>query len=175
MRTSAPAAATALALGATVLFLGTAPASAETAPNPSASAAQSPFVEVNPSTVPAGEQVAIRASCVENLLAATVTGSPSGTLTVKPDHGFLTATTIVPVTAKVGDYQLTLTCPDKKTIATGVLHVVVPLAPSHGPATGGGGTAPGRDTPLLIGGGLAAMVAGLVLAAVSFRRRGRFG
>jgi hypothetical protein len=173
MRTSAPAAA-ALALGASVLFLGAAPASAGTAPSPSASA-QTAFVEINPSTVPAGDQITIRASCVENLVAATVTGSPSGTISVKPNHGFLTATTVIPTTAKIGDYRLTLTCPDKKTIATADLHVVVRLVPSRGPATGGGGTAPGRDTPLLIGGGLAAMVAGLVLAAVSFRRRGRFG
>jgi hypothetical protein len=68
---------------------------------------------------------------------------------------------------------VTLRCPDGQT-ATSVLHVVARVAPTRGPATGGGGTAPGRTTPMWIGGGLAAIAAGLVLAVVSARRR-RFG
>jgi len=178
MRTSVPAAVAALALGTSVLLIGTAPASADTdaaAPSPSRSPAQNPFVEAIPSTVPAGEQITIRASCVDNRTAATVTGSPAGTVTVNPDHGLLTARRVIPATTKAGDYQLTLACPDKKTTATGVLHVLAGVRPSQGPATGGGGTAPGRDAPLLIGGGLTAMLTGLGLAAASFLRRRRLG
>ena len=177
MRTSVPAAIAAFALG-TALFAGAAPASAGTevaAPSPSTSPAQNPFVEANPSTVRAGDEITLRASCIENLANGTVTGSPSGTVTVKPDHGFLTAKTVVPDTTDVGDYQLRLTCPDNKTTATGVLHVVARVEPAQGPATGGGGTAPGRNAPLLIGAGAAALVLGLVLAAASFLRRWRFG
>jgi hypothetical protein len=131
-------------------------------------------VEANPSTARAGDEITLRASCVENLANATVTGSPFGTATVKPDHGFLTAQAVIPTTTDVGDYLLTLTCPDKTT-ATGVLHVVAKVEPAQGPATGGGGTAPGRNAPLLIGGGAAALVLGLVLAAASLIRRRRFG
>jgi hypothetical protein len=174
MRTSVPAAMAALALGTSVL-LGATPAAGALAPSPSTSPAQNPFVEANPSTTRAGDEITLRASCIENLANATVTGSPFGTVTVKPDHNFLTAKTVIPTTTEVGDYQLRLTCPDNKTTATGVLHVVARVEPTQGPATGGGGTAPGRNSPLLIGGGLAAVALGLVLAAASVVRRRRFG
>jgi hypothetical protein len=163
MRTSVPAAVVALALGLPVLVLDAAPAQAA-----------SIFVETNPSTAPAGDEVTLRASCTDNLAPATVTGGPFGTVTVQPQYGFLTATARIPTTTKVGDYQLKLTCPDKKT-ATTKLHVVARVEPSQGPATGGGGTAPGRSAPMLIGGGLIAIVAGLALAISSIRRRRRFG
>jgi hypothetical protein len=176
MRTSVPAAMAAFALGACLLLAGAAPASAAPAPSPSTSPAQNPFVEANPSTARAGDEITLRASCVENLANATVTGSPFGTVTVKPDHGFLTAQAVIPTTTDVGDYLLTLTCPDTKTApASGVLHVVARVEPAQGPATGGGGTAPGRNAPLLIGGGALALVLGLVLAAASLIRRRRFG
>jgi hypothetical protein len=165
----------AFALGASLLFAGAGPASAAPAPSPSSSPAQNPFVEANPSTTRAGDEITLRASCVENLANASVTGDPFGTVTVKPDHGFLTAKTVIPTTTDVGDYQLTLACPDNKTTAIGVLHVVARVEPTQGPATGGGGTAPGRNAPLLIGGGGAALILGLVLAAASLIRRRRFG
>ena len=175
MRTSVPAAMAALALGTSILLNAATPASAAVAPSPSTSPAQKPFVEANPSTARAGDEITLRASCVENLANATVTGSPSGTVTVRPDHGFLTAKTVLPTTTDVGDYLLRLTCPDNVTTATGVLHVVARVEPNQGPATGGGGTAPGRNAPLLIGGGAAALLLGMVLAAVSLIRRRRFG
>jgi hypothetical protein len=161
MRTSVPAALAALVLGLPVLFLGAAPAQAA-----------SIFVETNPSTARPSDQIGVRASCTDNLNAATVAGGPLGTLTVQPRYGFLTATTRVPPGTKVGDYTITLTCPDKKT-ATSTLHVVARVTPARGPATGGGGLAPGRSAPMLIGGGLTAIVAGLILS-ISMRRRRRF-
>jgi hypothetical protein len=112
----------------------------------------------------------VRASCTDNLAAATVTSTPLGKLTVSPRYGFLTATARVPATTKPGDYQVGLRCPDGKT-ATSTLHVVAKVVPSRGPATGGGGTAPGRSAPALIGGGLTAIAAGLALAVVNLRRR----
>jgi hypothetical protein len=164
MRTSVPAALAALAVGLPVLFLDAAPARAA-----------SIFVETNPSTVRAGDEISLRASCTDNLTAATVTGSPSGTVTVEPRFGFLTATTRIPTTTKAGAYKIRLTCPDKKTTATSTLHVVARVAPTRGPATGGGGTATGRSAPMLIGGGLTAIVMGVALAVASFLRRRRFG
>jgi hypothetical protein len=161
MRTSVPAALAALVLGLPVLVLDATPARAA-----------SIFVEINPSTARPGDEVSLRASCTDNLNAATVTGGPFGTVTVQPRFGFLTANTRVPTTTRARDYRVTLHCPDGKT-ASGDLHVVARVEPTRGPATGGGGTAPGRSAPMLIGGGLTAIVAGLVLA-VSSRRRRRF-
>jgi len=159
MRRFVPAAMAALALGLSVPFLVATPASATAV-----------FVETNPSTARAGDEVGVRASCTDNLAAATVTAAPFGEVTVSPRYGFLTTTTKVAAGTKPGDYPLNLRCPDGKT-ATGTLHVVAKIVPSRGPATGGGGTAPGRNAPALIGGGLAAIVAGLVLAVVNVRRR----
>lgn len=162
MRTRIPAAVAALVIGLPVLLVDAAPARAAAV-----------FVELNPSTVPTGDEVGVRASCDDNLQAATVTADPVGTIQVKPSFGFLTATTRIPKTTRPGDYRVSLRCPDGQT-ATSTLHVVARVRPSRGPATGGGGTAPGRQAPMLIGGGVAAIAAGLVLAAVSLRRR-RFG
>ncbi|GAA4598804.1 hypothetical protein BJY16_002846 [Actinoplanes octamycinicus] len=128
------------------------------------------FVELNPSTVPAGDHVSLRASCTDNLQPATVTVEGVGPVRVKPEFGFLTATAKVPGDTEAGDYTATLQCPDGKT-ATATMHVVVAFAPSRGPATGGGGTAPERTAALLVGGGLTILVAGLGLAVLSTRRR----
>ncbi|MFG1989765.1 hypothetical protein ACGFJ7_07260 [Actinoplanes sp. NPDC048988] len=161
MRISVPAALAALLLG---LFVPIAVVDAAPA------RAAAIFLEVNPSTVPAGDDLALRASCDDNLKAATVTSGLFGTVTVAPQYGFLTATVRVPSGTRPGDYRAELRCPDgHTTIAT--VHVVAKVEPARGPATGGGGTAPGRNAPALIGGGLAVIVAGLVLGVVALRRR----
>jgi hypothetical protein len=159
MRTSVPAVLAALAFGLPVLFLDAAPAQAAAL-----------YVETTPSTARPGDEVGIRASCTDNLTAATVTSDALGTVSVKPNFGLLTATVTLGATVKPGDYRVNLTCPDKKTAST-TLHVVARVEPSRGPATGGGGTAPNRSAPMLIGGGVTALIAGLVLAAQSARRR----
>jgi hypothetical protein len=128
------------------------------------------FVELNPSTVRVGDEFALRASCDDNLKSATVRGEPIGSVTVEPEFGFLTATVRVPAGTKPGDYPVALICPEGAG-ATGVLHVVAKVEPSRGPATGGGGTADGPVGPVLIGTGLALVLAGLALGTVSLRRR----
>jgi hypothetical protein len=159
MRTSVPAALAALALGVPVLFLDAAPAQAAAL-----------YVEITPTTARPGDQIGIRASCTDNINPATVTSPALGNVRVKPDTGLLTATVVLGKAVKPGDYTVELLCPDKKT-ATATLHVVARVEPTRGPATGGGGTAPNRSAPMLIGGGVTAVVAGLVLAAQSVRRR----
>jgi hypothetical protein len=159
MRTPVPAALTALALAVPIVLIDVSPAQAAGV-----------FVEVNPSTVRAGDQIGIRASCDDNLKAATVTADPTGAIVVSPRYGFLTATARVPESTDAGDYEVSLKCPDGKT-AKSTLHVVVKVEPVRGPATGGGGTAPGRPAPFLIGGGLVALAAGLALSVVATRRR----
>ena len=158
MRTSVRVAVAAAAVGLS-LTAGAAPAHAAAV-----------FVETNPSTVRTGDEIGLRASCTDNLVAATVTSDVFASVTVEPSFGFLTATTRVPATTKPGDYRVNLRCPDGRT-ASSVLHVVARVEPTRGPATGGGGTAPGGSAPMMIGGGLAAIAAGLALALVSLRRR----
>ena len=163
MRMSVPAALAALALSPSVLFapmLDARPAAARAAI----------FLETNPSTVPAGDEVGLRASCDDNLKAATVSADLFGTVTVEPRYGFLTATARVPATTRPGDYRVELRCPDGRTAST-TLYVVAKVEPARGPATGGGGTAPGGAAPMLIGGGLAVLAAGLALGVLSLRRR----
>jgi len=161
MRRFVPATVAAFVLGLAVLFL---PLSGSPA------WAASVFVETTPSTARAGDEIGVRASCTDNLKAATVTAAPLGKVTVAPRYGFLTTTAKLPANTRTGDYTVSLTCPDGKK-ATSTLHVVAKVEPSRGPATGGGGTAPGRSAPALIGGGLTAIVAGVALAIVSLRRR----
>jgi hypothetical protein len=169
MRTSVPAALAAFVLGlpvlsVPVLLAGAAPARA----------AASVFLEINPSTVAAGDEVALRGSCDDNLKSATVNSALFGTVTVTPKYGFLTVTVTVPAHTRPGDYILDLHCPEGNKTAAATLHVVAKVAPSQGPATGGGGMAPGRQAPALIGGGLVVFAAGLVLGGLALRRR-RFG
>ena len=159
MRASVPAALAALALTAPAVLITGSPAHAAAV-----------FVETNPSTVRAGDEVGLRASCDDNLTAATVTSEPLGTVTVSPRYGFLTATARVPRTTDPGDYEVNLRCPDGKT-AQSTLHVVVRVEPARGPATGGGGTAGGGSASMLIGGGATAVAAGIALGLVALRRR----
>jgi hypothetical protein len=167
MRMSVPAALAAFVLAQPVLL-----GAALSVQAPAAHAAASIFLETNPSTVPAGNEVALRASCDDNLKSATVTSGLFGTVTVSPKFGFLTTTVTVPASTRPGDYQLDLHCPQAGVkIASSMLHVVAKVAPARGPATGGGGMAPGRNAPVLIGGGLAVFAAGLVLGGLSLRRR----
>lgn len=162
MRRSVPAALAAMAFGLPIVFVGS--------PAPAVAV----FLEVNPSTVQAGEQVGLRASCNDNLGSATVSSGIFGTVKVtRTEGGFLQAVVKVPASTAPGDYQVDLTCSDK-TKASAKLHVVAKVQPTRGPATGGGGTAPGRNAPLLIGAGSTLLAAGAVLAAMALRRR-RFG
>ena len=160
MRLSVPVAAAVFATGLPVAVLL----------DSSAARAAAVFVETNPSTVRAGDEIGLRASCDDNLKEATVTAPPFGTVTVAPEFGFLTATARVPANIRAGSYRVDLRCPDGRT-ASSTMHVVTRVEPTRGPATGGGGTAPGRTASVLLGGGAAAVLAGLALAVVSARRR----
>jgi hypothetical protein len=158
-RSTVPAAVAALALGVPLALTPGAPARAAGA-----------FVETNPSTVQAGDDIGLRAGCNDNLTAATVTSDAFGTVTVAPHYGFLTATVRVPARTKAADFRVLLDCPGVES-ATTTLHVIARVRPSRGPATGGGGTAGGGTAPVLIGGGIAVMAGGLLLGALTLRRR----
>ncbi|MFI5496902.1 hypothetical protein [Actinoplanes sp. NPDC051859] len=159
MRPFVPAAIATLALtGLPVLLPG----------SPAAAAAV--FVETNPSTTRAGDEIGIRASCDDNLTAARVTTTPLGEVTVSPRYGFLTATARVPATTDPGEYEVELRCADGKTAKT-TLHVVARIEPARGPATGFGGSASGVTAPVLISGGATALCAGIIVGVLALRRR----
>ncbi|GAB3803485.1 hypothetical protein [Micromonospora zhanjiangensis] len=128
-------------------------------------------MQVNPSTVQAGFLAGIRASCVDNSKPATVESTAFGRVTAQPQDGVLTAAALVPEDTKPGTYRVKLSCPDGKSAATNLV-VVAAGRPTRGPATGFGGTA-GQGPPggWLVTGGIAATVAGLLLALVALRRR----
>jgi hypothetical protein len=153
-------AAVALALGASLPAVrGAAPARAAAV-----------FVEVNPSTVEAGNQVGIRASCPNNSVAATVRSDAFGEVTVKPQYGFLVVAIRVPASRPTRTYTVRLICPDGSEATTN-LHVVGRTRPTRGPATGFGGTAGDGSGGLLLGGGLVALAVGVTLGLLTLRRR----
>lgn len=169
--TTRPAALAArLALAATVLAgLGVGTAA-------EAAAAQvDVFVEVNPSTIQAGFQVGIRASCGEDLNPASVKSGAFGELTLTPQQGsrLMIGQATIPSTTRAGEYKVDLRCANGAT-ATAELFVLDMSQPTRGPKTGGGGTAGGgfgaAGPVLLAGAGAAALGAGAVLL-VGLRRR----
>jgi hypothetical protein len=128
------------------------------------------FIEVNPSTVEAGNQIGIRASCPDNNAAAIVRSDAFGQVTVSPQYGFLTATIRVPADREARTYAVRLTCAEGSEAVVN-LYVVNKNRPTQGPATGFGGMA-GRDSgTLLIGVGLAAIIVGAGLGLITLRRR----
>jgi hypothetical protein len=164
VRTAARAAAglASLALAAGIVASGAGPAQAVPV-----------FVEVNPSTVQAGSQVSIRASCNDNVNPAVVQSDAFGQVTVTPQGGFLTGMATIPPTRRPREYRVRLTCSDGAT-ATTTLVVLAAGTPTRGPATGGGGTA-GATGGFMIAGGVAALgiAAGLGLLARHRRRADR--
>ncbi|MEU7585525.1 hypothetical protein AB0A95_04410 [Micromonospora sp. NPDC049230] len=129
------------------------------------------FVEVSPSTVQPGYLVGIRASCQDNSVGATVVSDAFGAVGVQPQGGVLTAAPMVRERTRPGNYRVKLECRDGETAST-MLQVVkkVPAHPSRGPATGFGGGADGMTGKLLLPGGAALTVTGLILAIVALRR-----
>lgn len=141
---------------------------------PAAAAAQEEvFVEVNPSTIQAGFQVGIRASCGDDLNPATVRSDAFRELTLTPRPGsrMLAGSATVPSSTRPGQYRVNLRCVDGAT-ATAELFVLNMAQPTRGPKTGGGGTAGaglGQVGILLAGAGAAALAGGMLL--LGYRRR----
>ncbi|MGW4498344.1 hypothetical protein ACWENR_06955 [Micromonospora sp. NPDC004336] len=127
------------------------------------------FVEVSPSTVEPGFLVGIRASCRDNSIPATVVSDAFGRVQVQPQRGLLTATPMVRERTRPGNYRIKLECRDGETAST-MLQVVKAVKPSRGPATGFGGGAGGFTGGLLLPGGIALTVTGIVLAVLAARR-----
>jgi hypothetical protein len=138
-------------------------------------AAGNTFVEVNPNTAEAGSRVNIRASCDDgNNRQANVQSDAFGRVMLRPDNGFLTGAVTIPGSKPPGTYGVNLTCQNNNTANT-TLTVVNMSKPSQGPATGGGGTAGGGARPMVLAGGLAAIVVGVGVGLVARHRRTGMG
>ncbi|MFI6234206.1 hypothetical protein ACIBD9_11685 [Micromonospora sp. NPDC050784] len=129
------------------------------------------FVEVSPSTVQPGYLVGLRASCRDNSVGATVVSDAFGAVGVQPQGGVLTAAPMVRERTRPGNYRVKLECRDGETAST-MLQVVkkIPVQPSRGPATGFGGSSGGMTGKLLLPGGAALTITGLILAVMALRR-----
>jgi hypothetical protein len=175
LTTLAPAAAFTSAAPATRAEQLAAPIGLAAAPTGLAGGAPNDvFVEVNPSTIEAGNRVGVRASCPDNNKPATVRSDVFGRVTVEPRFDFLTASVMVPDNQDPRSFTVRLTCPEGET-ATATLHVVGRTRPSRGPATGFGGTVGDDPGGLLIGAGLLAIAGGVALGLLTLRRRRAIG
>lgn len=144
---------------------------APAASTPAGAQGREVFVQVTPSTVQAGEQVEIQASCDGNNEAATVRSDAFGRTTVSPNNGMLTGVATIPDRTAPNTFNVVLTCPNRATANT-TLTVVNMSKATRGPATGAGGTAGGTVSPLVLTGGLGAVAVGAGLALVVRARRG---
>ncbi len=143
------------------------------APQPPVAAPQPPgpnvFIEVSPSTVEPGHLVGLRASCQDNSVGAIAVSDAFGRVAVQPQRGLLTGTAQVKDRVLPGNYRVKLECRGGESAST-MLQVVRAVKPSRGPATGFGGGA-GGTSGLLLPGGLALTVSGMILWVVAARRR----
>lgn len=139
-----------------------------TAPTPAH--ADGVFIEVNPSTIQAGFQVGIRASCGgDELNSAKAKSDAFGTVTLNPDDKFLTGSTTIPSGKSAHGYTVKLYCPSRQT-ATTTLWVIGHRTHHHGPDTGGGALAD-HSSPIIISAGVVAVGAGVGLSVLARRRR----
>ncbi|MFI7022076.1 hypothetical protein [Micromonospora sp. NPDC049900] len=132
------------------------------------------FVEVMPSTVEPGHMVGLRASCQDNSVGAIVVSDAFGRVAVQPQRGLLFGTAMVKDRVLPGNYRVKLECRGGETAST-MVQVVRQMKPSRGPATGFGGAAGGVASGLLLPGGLALTVTGMVVWVAATRRRGTGG
>ncbi|WP_344085649.1 hypothetical protein [Luedemannella helvata] len=138
------------------------------------------WIQVTPSSVTAGYQTKIKASCQDNTNGAEVRSKAFGTVTVQPENGLLAATVTVPASLAEGGYDVTLTCRTGST-ATTTMWVLNReysedgyMPSKHGPHTGGGFLAGAGDSPaaqVWLAGGAGALLAGAAFGLVSRRRR----
>lgn len=139
-------------------------------------AASEVWVQVQPSTAPAGSGIHVKADCGEDMNPAKVRSEAFGEQLLLPDDGGLAADVTVPADTRPGTYTVKLTCPNGKTASTKLHVLAVNEPPAIGPHTGGGGTAgePPKENhaiPFALVGGLASLVIGATLGLAAMRRR----
>lgn len=125
-------------------------------------------LQVNPSSVVAGTSIRLTASCSDSNTAsasseafATVNMSPAAS------GGVLYADAIVRAGTAPGIYTATAACGNGAKLQN---TFTVYVAPSQGPATGGGGLAATTKTPM-VASGVILVAAGLGMGLLALRRR----
>jgi hypothetical protein len=136
------------------------------------------WVRVSPTTVTAGNQTEIQASCGENANAATVSSSAFGSVKLQPVAGVLSTKVTIPASTPKGTFDVRLDCPTGShattTLTVLATSVGQPQPSVRGPGTGGGFLAdhdqPADRSPLLwLGLGLTCLIAA---AVVTLRAKG---
>ncbi len=144
-----------------------------------ANASGTSVLVLSPSSIRAGFQIEVDATCVDNLNSATVTSTVFGKLTLTPNHGLLMADVTIPLDTVSGTYTVFLSCASggnssaKLTVLNGARPNPNPNPnQNHGPDTGGGEMGSTSPAHLALFGGLGTIVAGLgIWLVMALRRR----
>jgi hypothetical protein len=142
-----------------------------------ANASGATLLIVSPSSIRAGFQIEVRATCLDNLNSAYVTSRAFDSLTLVPDHGLLAADVTIPADRASGSYTVSLSCASggRSTARLTVLNGAYPN-PNHGPDTGGGEMGSMSGAHLVLAGGLGTLVTGLgIWLVMALRRRAPVG
>lgn len=126
---------------------------------------------VNPSSIRAGFQVEIRATCGDNANPAFVRSSAFGSVTLVPSHGILEENVTIPGNTRSGTYRVSLSCASGQSSSANLTVIGSRVNPTHGPHTGGGEMAASTGGRLTLLGGLGALVAGVGIWVLSAIRR----
>jgi hypothetical protein len=127
---------------------------------------------LSPSSIRAGFQIEVRATCLDNLNTATVTSRVFGRLTLVPTDGVLMTAVTIPADTVTGTYTVSLSCASggRSSAQLTVLDGSHPN-PHHGPDTGGGEMGSTTAAHLALMGGLGTLVAGIGIWLMTALRR----
>ena len=128
---------------------------------------------LNPSSIRAGFQIEIRATCGDNANPAFVHSPAFGSVTLVPNHGILAENVTIPRNTRGGTYNVSLDCASGQHSTAKLAVIGSGFNPTHGPHTGGGEMASTLGAKIGLYGGGIAMLAGLGIWAVSGLRRRR--
>jgi hypothetical protein len=137
-----------------------------------ANASGTTVLVLNPSSIRAGFQVQIEATCLDNLNSATVSSVVFGTITLLPNHGVLATAVTIPADTVSGTFTVSLSCASggRSSAKLTVLNGKHPN-PHHGPNTGGGEMGSTAPAHLALLGGLGTLVVGLGIWLITALRR----
>lgn len=127
---------------------------------------------VSPASIRPGFAIELRATCADNVNPAFVSSRAFGSVTLRPNHGVLMATVIVPSDTAAGTYNVSLSCASggRSSATLTVLGRNQPN-PRHGPATGGGEMSSMTGAHVALAGGLGTLLAGVGIVIMTGLRR----
>ena len=138
-----------------------------------ANASGASVLVLSPSSIRAGFQIEVSATCVDNLNSATVSSRAFGSITLVPDHGLLMTEVTIPSNTVSGTYTVSLSCASggRSSSQLTVLNGAHPN-PHHGPDTGGGEMGSMSAAHLVLLGGIGTIAAGIgIWFVMALRRR----